>query len=110
MIVFAGVVFGTGDDCSSPEMAKFESQFPAELLPASESPGGGLSDAGPGVTMAGVGRGGVPAPVELLAALAPPERFVIMALTDAGMERPVVWFMYVTTRRSSSSAFACIMM
>lgn len=108
-MLFAGVDLVTGEDCSSPEMAKFESQFvAAEPLPTSGSPGGGLSEAGPGVTMAGVDRGGVPAPVEVLPA--PPDRFVIMALTDAGMERPVVWFMYVTTRRSSSRAFACIMM
>ena len=34
----------------------------------------------------------------------------IMAVTEAGMDNPVVWFMYVTTRRNSSSAFDCIMM
>lgn len=108
---------GAGDDLlSSPEIAKLLLLLLLPLLDSAASipfkqtesaDGNNGGDVCPLVAAVAGGPTGLPLPLDCILL---PGGLVIMDATEAGMDSPVVWFMYVTTLLSSSRAFACIMM
>ena len=81
---------GCDDLLSSPEIAKLLADSPVAIPLQSESGCGKglLADDGPGATDVG----GLPAAAAAALRLLP-GGLVIMAVTEAGMDNPVVWFM-----------------